>query len=388
MRVAWLAPYPVETLAPALVLARRRHSHPCSWIVALSEALAERPDIELHLLTASPWAPKSQTVTRDNIIFHVIRDAVPLTNRGWPPWLAWSALTGFAGLSKRFGEELRRIAPDVVHAHGTEYSYAVAGLRSGFPCVISMQGIMGEIAKVWRTTSTRRLARQEETCVRACRYFVCRTTFDSGFVQRQNPAAKIFFIHEAMRPEFFQNNWEARDEETLLYVGALDRHKRLDLLLTAVARLPSARLAVIGAGNPSPWKAVCDRLGISRRVEFLGFRNAEQIAEQHRRAQVFVLPSQIENSPNALAEAMVSGMPVVATVVGGVPSMVEDGVTGRLVPFGDVGALAEVLAALLKQPTERRRLGENARHVARERHAPARVAEATERTYREIIEGR
>ncbi len=384
MRVAWLAPYPVETLAPALALVRREISHPCSWIVALSEALAKRPDIELHLLTESPWVSKSQTVTRDNITFHVLRAAVPLTNRGWPVWLPWNVLTGYAELIGT----VRRIAPDIVHAHGVEHVYGPAGIRCRLPCLISIQGVINEYQKVMPQPGGQLAARWERETVRRGSYFTCRTAFDSGFVRSVNPQARVFMIHEAMNPVFFESRWELRDEDSILYIGSLEARKGLDMLLEALARLPAGRLAVIGGGDPSPWRVMCERLGIEQRVEFLGFRSAREIAEQHRRAQAFVLPSRIENSPNTLAEAMVSGMPVVATAVGGVPSMVEDGVTGRLVPFGDVTALAETLAALLKQPTERRRLGENARHVARERHAPARVAEATERTYREVIEGR
>jgi len=383
MRVAWLAPYPVETLAPPLRLARRRVSHPCSWIVALADALARRPEVELHLLTESPWVSESQTIRQNNIIFHVLRDAVPLTHRGWPAWLPW--MSGFTG---RFVEELRRIAPDLVHVHGTEHRYATAGLESGFPCVISIQGVMGEIARVWRTVGTRWQARREETSVRAGRYFICRTAFDSGFVRSRNPSAKIFFIHEAMRPEFFRNCWEPRPEPALLYVGSLARHKGLDGLLTALARLPAARLAVIGTGATSPWKTMCQRLGIEERVEFLGYRTAQEIAEQHRRAQVFVLPSRIDNSPNALTEAMVSGMPVVATEVGGIPSLVEDGRTGRLVRPGDPDQLAAAISELLGDWNKRAALGRAAREVARQRHRPETVAEQTIQAYKEILDDR
>jgi glycosyltransferase involved in cell wall biosynthesis len=100
---------------------------------------------------------------------------------------------------------------------------------------------------------------------------------------------------------------------------------------------------------------------------------------------VFVLPSENENSPNALAEAMVSGMPVIATRVGGIPSMVEDGQTGLLVPWGDPASLAEKMAWLLAHPEERERLGQNACRVARARHAPQTVADETVQAYKEIL---
>jgi len=392
MRVAWLAPYPVEMLAPSLKLTRQKRSHPCSWIVALSESLVQRTDIELHLVTESQLVSESQTVTRNNITFHVLREAVPFTNRGWPPWLPWSALTGCDRLSRRFVGKLRQIAPDVVHAHGVEHVYGSAGMRSGLPCLISIQGILGEYQKVIPTFGGRFLSHWERQTVQRGRYFTCRTAFDSGFVRSVNPQARIFMIHEAMNPVFFQNYWEPWDEDSMLYVGSLEPRKGLDTLLEALALLraqrPSVRLRVVGGGVQEPWRAMCRRLGIEEAVEFIGFQPAEAIARCHREAQLFVLPSRIENSPNTLAEAMVSGMPVVATAVGGVPSMLEDGVTGMLVPCDDATALARNIVTLLKQPEKRTRFGNNARRIARERHAPTNVATATQKAYQEIVKAR
>jgi glycosyltransferase involved in cell wall biosynthesis len=386
MRVAWLAPYPVETLAPALSLARQVSSHPCSWIVSLAEALARRADVELHLLTESQLVWKPQTVRQGNVTFHVVRDAVPLTNRGWPPWLPWGAMTGFGGLVKRFGQVLEQVRPEVVHAHGTEHSYALAGLRSGFPCLVSIQGVVSRIAEVADLRHSTLRRRLEEQAVRGGKWFGCRTAFDTRFVRSLNPSARIFTLQEAMNPVYFRNQWEPREEATLLFVGGLERFKGLGTLLEALAGLPAARLAVIGGGDHRPWQAMCGRLGIAGRVEFLGFQTAEQIAARHRRAQVLVLCSQMENSPNALAEAMVSGMPVVATAVGGIPSLVDDGRSGRLVAPGDPKQLAAVLAELLADSGKRAALGREAQMVARQRHLPETVAEQTMRVYKEILD--
>jgi glycosyltransferase involved in cell wall biosynthesis len=122
-------------------------------------------------------------------------------------------------------------------------------------------------------------------------------------------------------------------------------------------------------------------------VEFLGFRTAAEIARLHLDSQLLILPSAMDNSPNALTEAMVSGLPVVATAVGGIPSLVEHGKTGWLVPPGDATKLAEAIEGLLRQPEQRRCLSENARIVARSRHAPDAVADQTIAAYREILAG-
>jgi glycosyltransferase involved in cell wall biosynthesis len=229
----------------------------------------------------------------------------------------------------------------------------------------------------------------EQDCVRRAGYFTCRTSFDTGFVRSVNPNARIFTIHEAMNPVYFQNEWRARDEDQLLYVGSLEARKGLDVLLEAlklvVQTKPKAMLTVIGGGNQDPYRQLCERLQITGNVQFLSFQSAEQIAKRHLKSQMFVLPSGNENSPNTLAEAMVSGLPVIATAVGGIPSMVEHGQTGWLVPPRNPTEMANAILQLLKDPALRARLGQAARQQARDRHLPERVAAQTVEAYQEIL---
>ncbi len=390
MRITWLAPYPVQYLAPALKLGRHVPvSHPCSWIVNLSQALSQRPDVELHLLTESPLVTRSQTITNGNIVYHVQKCGVPFLHRGFPGFMQLDMLTRFAWNIRRFTAELRRIRPDIVHAHGTEAAYALAAQYSGFPYLISIQGIITEYFKTDPCLRYQIVRHYEQDSVRRSKYFTCRTNFDTGFVRSVNPRARIFTIHEAMSPVYFHNNWEVRDTDRLLYVGSLEKRKGLDILLEALKLVlgtrPKTMLTVVGGGDQTGYKELCERLQIASHVEFLGFQSKDQIARHHLDCQVFVLPSGNENSPNTLAEAMVSGMPVIATAVGGIPSMVEDGQTGLLVPPRDPARLAEVILQLFEHPEERARLGRNAQPVARERHLPERVAAQTMDAYHEIL---
>lgn len=381
MRIAWIAPYPAQLLEPALRLSRNVGSyHPCSWIVALSQALSRMDGIELHLLTESHLVPHAQTVKVGNIIFHVVKNAVPFTNRRFPSYLPLDALTGFRYDISLLTHKLREIRPDLVHAHGTETANALSALASGYPCLVSIQGIVTEYYKTNPTFLSRIVRHWEQKAVRRAPYFTCRTQFDTGFVRSYNPTARIFVIHEAMNPVFFENQWVPADSHRILYIGSTDKRKGLTTLLEAMAQvreqIPDAALDVIGASS----------LPDTQGVTFLGRRTAKEIAHQHLQAQVFVLPSENENSPNALAEAMVSGMPVIATSVGGIPSMVSDGVTGLLVPPRDSNALAEKIVWLLLHVEERKRLGEAACQVARERHDPKKIAAETVAAYREILE--
>jgi len=360
--------------------------------VNLSNALARRSDVELHLITNSSRIASTQHVRKGGITFHVVKTGLPLFRRNFPPWLPLDILTGFRADIGRLLREIRQIEPDIVHAHGTESSYALAAVRSGVPCLISMQGVITELFTTNPNFRFRVVRHHEQQAVRSGHFFTCRTDFDSGFVRSQNPQARIFTIHEAMSPAYFENEWQVAPSETIMFVGSFLHHKGLPLLLEALAilkqRRPAIRLHVVGTGAPdnqSEFRQTWERLRLEDNVKFHGAQPADEIARLHLQSQVFVLTSRNENSPNALAEAMVSGMPVIATRVGGIPSLVDDGQTGLLVPWGDPKALAEKIDWLLAHPQERERLGQNARHIARDRHAPEKVAVETVAAYKEIL---
>jgi glycosyltransferase involved in cell wall biosynthesis len=394
MRIAWLAPYPVSLLRESLALSREGSPrHACSWILHLSRALSERDDVDLHLVILTAWVPYDQVISVGNITFHVLKNGIPFIHRGFPAWLPLDMLTGFNGDVRRLARAIARINPEVVHAHGTEAAYALGGLGSGYPCLISIQGIITEYQKTNPCFRFRVLSKREQEQVQRGKYFGCRTHFDDAFVRRVNPRATIFELQEAIDPIFFQQQWRAPDGAGILFVGSLEERKGAQFLIDALALLkrsvPAATLTLIGNGTASyveHLKARARELGILNDVIFRGHVRAEDIAREHLKAQIFVLPTLNDNSPNTLGEAMVSGMPVVASAVGGVPSMVNDGQTGLLSPSADSKTLAEKIAYLLTHKAEREALGHNASRVGRVRHKPERVAEETFAAYVKILD--
>ncbi len=392
MKIAWLCPYPVSDLGDALKWGiRKASSHPCSWIMNLSKALAENKEVELHLLTSSPWVTGSQTVKRDGMYIHVIKSGIPFIHRGWPGNFVLDALTGFALESKKLCAELNRIRPDIVHAHGTEREYALTAMRSGFPYLISIQGIVAEFKKTDPSRNFDIMAPQEELAVKRCRYFTCRTHFDSGFIRRLNPSAKIFDIPEAMNPLFWAGAWDHPSGQRILFVGGGEFRKGLHELIEAAGsvakEIPGVSIDAVGNCSPERRKTLQEMAdGCGVEIRFHGFQSSGEIAKLHRQCRLFVLCSSNENSPNTLAEAMVSGMPCVAYNVGGVSSMVEDGKTGLLVKPHDIEALASAVAELLVDKEKAKRLGQAAADFARPRNHPDHVAKETMAAYRFILE--
>jgi glycosyltransferase involved in cell wall biosynthesis len=126
-------------------------------------------------------------------------------------------------------------------------------------------------------------------------------------------------------------------------------------------------------------------LKLEGRAHLLGRLDEDEVPALLTSLDLFVSASRSESFGMAMVEALACGVPVVATATEGAREIVEDGVTGLLVPSGDVPALASAVAALLGDEGRRRQLGERAREVAAERFDLARMVEATERVYAEAL---
>ncbi len=136
----------------------------------------------------------------------------------------------------------------------------------------------------------------------------------------------------------------------LFSVGRIVYQKGLDRGLRALAQLKDInwRWSIAGDGpQMEALKSLAQELGIAERVTFLGWRSKEELAKDYHQANLFLFPSRHEGMPNAVLEAMSSGLPVVATKIAGNEELVMEGGTGFLVPSEDVDALRDALRKLL-----------------------------------------
>ena len=155
----------------------------------------------------------------------------------------------------------------------------------------------------------------------------------------------------------------------LLFVGRLSPEKGLHTLLDALAatsgfRSPPSSLSLTLAGDGpdrAALQAQATRLGLTDRVTFAGWIPRERLPELYRAADIFVFPSTDEGMPNTVLEAMASGLPVIACRIAGCEDLVEEGITGLLIPPNDTAALATAIATLCNDAPLRTRLGQSAR---------------------------
>jgi glycosyltransferase involved in cell wall biosynthesis len=180
--------------------------------------------------------------------------------------------------------------------------------------------------------------------------------------------------------------------EGLLFAGRLTSEKGVDVLLRAMAELlrsfPHGNLTIAGEGPERPaLEVLADRLGVGSSVRFAGRLEGEALDASYRESVATVLPTLwMENCPVAVLESFGHGRPVVGTRVGGVPELVEEGVTGLLFERGDVAGLASRLGELLADRARLEAMGRHAWRAATTRYSRRRHAERLLDLYRRLVE--
>lgn len=211
------------------------------------------------------------------------------------------------------------------------------------------------------------------------------------------PGTTIALIDNAVDVASFERADVAAKPAGLLYVGTLTRGKGLLDLVDAARSLRARgvtgwRMEVVGAGN----EAGDQEAEMVRRAfgtegmegSLLGPLGGAALRERFRCAGMYVLPSYSEGQPIGILEAMASGLPVVATRVGGIPDVVRDGVDGVLVEPGRPEQLAEALASLIGSSSLRADMGESARRRAEDRFDLARLMARLSELYAEAASSR
>lgn len=231
-------------------------------------------------------------------------------------------------------------------------------------------------------------AKREKEILLYCRFLMGRTDWDSAYASLYAPRARYFHCDEALRPSFFEASSRIVSKKPV-FVSTLSGplYKGHDVVLKT-----AKVLCETGHGD-FEWRVFgVPELRFAERktgiraeavhVRPLGTVSAERLRQELLDCTAYIHPSYIENSPNSVCEAQVLGVPVVATDVGGVSSIVEEGKTGWLVPANDPVMLARRMEDLSSGAM---RLPAGWESEPRKRHDPARVADRVLEIYREIL---
>ncbi|MGA8710094.1 MAG: glycosyltransferase family 4 protein [Thermoplasmata archaeon] len=263
---------------------------------------------------------------------------------------------------------------DVVHAHAFGHfpmwvGQLVHGLR-GIPLVVTPHSDPGTgttLARLW----SRYVAR---TTIRGADRTVALSHLEASWLRLYGVRAdRIRVIPPGIDFAEFEtltNRTTEADGPVILFVGRLEASRKgLEPLVRAMAELPRnlrARLRLVGEdwGGLGPALSLARSLGVADRIDARGAVPRAELLREYASADLFVLPSLFDSFPVVVLEAMAAGVPVVATRVGGVPELLEEGECGLLVPPGNPGALAEALAIGLSESALRERFAREGRRRA------------------------
>jgi N-acetyl-alpha-D-glucosaminyl L-malate synthase BshA len=223
----------------------------------------------------------------------------------------------------------------------------------------------------------------------------------SEFLKRETVATfgcsdcDVRVIPNFVNTEMFNRRAEGRhrnalaqpDEKILIHISNFRPVKRVEDVVRVAARVMEkvpARLIFVGDGPDRPLAEERSRnLGIGDRVVFLG--KQESVAELLACADLLLMPSESESFGLTALEAMAVEVPVVGTRCGGLEELIEDGVTGRLLPVGAVDAMADAAIAILSDPELQREIGRAGRAAAVEDYSSERVLQMYESYYEEVL---
>ena len=280
----------------------------------------------------------------------------------------------------------------VVHAHGLRAGIdAALAARGRCPVVLTVHNLVHpEIAGSLKYLAYRRA---ESLAVRLTDHTFAVSADIAAHLRRPRSArAKVEVLYlgigdpprVARERSAIRHELGVREDEGLVVTASrLAPQKALPVMFEALASLGAPFvLALAGTGPQEPeLRRSAAEHGIADRVRWLGFR--PDVADFIAAGDVFCLSSVWEGVPLAAQEAILLGVPVVATAVGGMPELVEDAVTGRLVPPRDPAALAAALGQVLGNDALRKTFADGARARLQERFSTGRMLDRLAAEYRE-----
>jgi glycosyltransferase involved in cell wall biosynthesis len=385
------------------------HAMAGPWIARLLEEVQSHLDCQLCV--AAPFTVK----TRLGFVKDGVRYVVLPRSKRWHYWnYSWDGLREAAGVIDDF-------RPSLIHVHGSEHCLGLAHRHATWhaPTILSLQGILNAYAPralgdldLWEAFSSehpldlcrmsgalgvrhawRTGAVVERDVLMAHTHFIGHTEWDRVQLDALRPTANYHRIGEPLRKEFYRVAWDAtnRKAHCVFFGNLAGAHKGGHTILRALRLLardfPDVGFRVAGRlgtarGYGRMFLNQAARLGVADRVTFLGFLDAAAMAAELAAAHVFVSASHIDNNPNSVGEAQAVGTPIVASYVGGVPEMLDDGRAGLLFPAGDAEMLTWRVAQLFRDDSLAESLSVAGRRQAAIRHDPATILDELVVAYR------
>lgn len=390
-----------------------------SWIGALESLIKKEKDIELAIAFQYNKAKEIETYSIEGVRYFLCPVTTGIKKRK----------IGFGG--KYFANDslslnyylsiINQFQPDIIQVFGTENNYGLIVPHIKIPVVFHIQGILHmcmrkyfsgiskfEIIKYtsllkWIKGGTmlhyynfqKKISERELKVYSLGQYFFGRTHWDEMIVKILSNKATYFHCEEIIRSDFYSHYWD-KDFDTPLKIVSILRSnlfKGFDLVQQTAELLEAKGINftwnIIGTSREDGTIRLFEKKfkgSFNKNIHFLGGKDGKEIINIMCDSHILVQTSYIENSPNSVCEAMILGMPVISTAVGGVSSILENHKEGLLIQENDPFHLAGSIIDLYENPQKARILGQNALLKARERHNPDAILKSVLGYYKSILD--
>jgi glycosyltransferase involved in cell wall biosynthesis len=318
---------------------------------------------------------------------------------------------------------IQNFNPDIIQIFGIEHPFIRILGHTGIPVVIHLQGLIapytfkekprytlreilfstkisnilkGDLPFLKKIRNKKHI-KLEESLYDKCKYFLGRTNWDKLFSKAVAPNSFYYHCQEIMRNDFYDNEWDHNAEKPFKIFSTLGNsfRKNADMVFVVAGLLEkfhknfNFEWQIAGVDYDSVIARIVRKKGFNTtKVRLLGKLDVSQLIAQMLASNLFVFPSAIDNSPNALQEAMLIGMPVIASHAGGVSSLINHNNTGILVPEGEPYSMAGAIVDTYDNYEQAKQMGKKAREVVLDRNDPKKIVKNLLNIYTDIIRSR
>lgn len=372
-KIAILADYPYWLHDEEL---KHNNSNPAPWLVALRQAFTDKgiadDKYEIYWITLSRRAKRFRTIQVDSQTIHI----VPAVSRTLAQYIRY--------LPDRWvvGRLLKRLAPDIVHAWGTEGSYGLIAKDFIGKKLFSLQGALTAYSQRGELPPfTIRQARFEKEILNAMPIITTESEWARERVLELVPDADVRLWEYATEERFFQYERQISSSPCCLQAGTNTKIKNVTLSIKAFSRpeLRHVKLYLAGVA-PRAYDSLPDN------IIPLGFVGREKILQLLRSNWSLVHPSLADCCPNIVKEARVMGLPCVVTTECGAKQYVVQGKSGYIIPPNDEQALVDAVLAMTADTQTSLAMGRFDRERCREELSQSVMLNGILKLYEEILE--
>lgn len=385
------------------------------WISSLESEIDKHEDIGLSIAFFSKNQPFK--VRQNRVTYYPMSHPIKSKREKINYFLHYSVEDEAEPYINLFRKIIEDCKPDIIEIFGSETVLGFAQSATTVPCVLHIQGILTpywnafcppfiskktylfatyspiRILKVYKKFKTwTNSCVRELSLLKNISYFIGRTDWDKRMISILNPQSCYFYGSEILRQSFYQKlEYKKPEEMTIVSTMSGVMYKGMDLILKTAYVLKymmNQRFTWIVYGDASNLKFFERSTSICHsdvNVEMKGVGTEKDICQTLINATAFAQTSYIDNSPNAVCEAQIMGCPVVATHVGGLSSLIENGMDGFLVPANDPYQMAWLLYNLHTDEDLSSKISKNAKETASMRHNKKDIVDSLILTYQKII---